>query len=143
MPDAGEEVLAFPDTQARRLVGVSMRRLRYWEQVGLIVPSIKRRLSDHNTVRLYSYLGLLALLVVSARSTTPCPPNAWVISAAPRDLGVGHARARRPCRVVVACSQRQPGHRPLAAPGEFPGLSSIAASSRHGPALSDGKAPPT
>ena len=25
-----------------------MRRLRYWEQAGLIVPSIKRRLSDHN-----------------------------------------------------------------------------------------------
>lgn len=61
MPDAGEEVLAFPDTQARRLAGVSMRRLRYWEQVGLIVPSIKRRLSDRNTVRLYSYQDLLAL----------------------------------------------------------------------------------
>ncbi len=45
MPDAGEEVLAFPDTQARRLVGVSMRRLRYWEQVGLIVPSIKEMAS--------------------------------------------------------------------------------------------------
>jgi DNA-binding transcriptional MerR regulator len=69
MPDAGEEVLAFPDTQARRLAGVSMRRLRYWEQVGLIVPSIKRRLSDHNTVRLYSYQNLLALLVVSALRT--------------------------------------------------------------------------
>lgn len=69
MPDAGEEVLAFPDTQARRLAGVSMRRLRYWEQVGLIVPSIKRRLSDHNTVRLYSYQDLLALLVVSALRT--------------------------------------------------------------------------
>lgn len=69
MPDAGEDVLAFPDTQARRLAGVSMRRLRYWEQVGLIVPSIKRRLSDHNTVRLYSYQDLLALLVVSALRT--------------------------------------------------------------------------
>lgn len=61
--------LAFPDTQARRLGGVSMRRLRYWEQVGLIVPSIKRRLSGHNTVRLYSYQDLLALLVVSALRT--------------------------------------------------------------------------
>ena len=37
-----------------------MRRLRYWEQVGLIIPSIKRRLNDHNTVRLYSYQDLLA-----------------------------------------------------------------------------------
>ena len=33
MPEAGEEVLAFPDTQARQLAGVSMRRLRYWEEV--------------------------------------------------------------------------------------------------------------
>ena len=69
MPDASEEVLAFPDTQARQLAGVSMRRLRYWEQVGLVVPSVKRRLSDHNTVRLYSYQDLLALLVVAALRT--------------------------------------------------------------------------
>ena len=69
MLDAGDEVLAFPDTQARQLAGVSMRRLRYWEEVGLVVPSIKRRLSDHNTVRLYSYQDLLALLVVTALRT--------------------------------------------------------------------------
>jgi DNA-binding transcriptional MerR regulator len=69
MPDAGEEVLAFPDIQARQLAGVSMRRLRYWEEVGLVVPSIKRRLSGHNTVRLYSYQDLLALLVVTALRT--------------------------------------------------------------------------
>ena len=69
MPDDGAEVLAFPDTQARRLAGVSMRRLRYWEEAGLAVPSIKRRLSEHNTVRLYSYQDLLALLVVSALRT--------------------------------------------------------------------------
>lgn len=69
MPDANEGVLAFPDTQARQLAGVSMRRLRYWEQVGLIVPSIKRCLTEHKTVRLYSYQDLLALLVVSALRT--------------------------------------------------------------------------
>ena len=69
MPDASEQVLAFPDTQARQLAGVSMRRLRYWEQVGLVVPSIKRSLGEHNTVRLYSYQDLLALLVVSGLRT--------------------------------------------------------------------------
>ena len=47
-----------------------MRRLRYWEEVGLVVPSIKHRLSDHNTVRLYSYQDLLALLVVTALRTS-------------------------------------------------------------------------
>ena len=36
---------------------------------GLVVPSIKRRLSEHNTVRLRSYQDLLALLVVSALRT--------------------------------------------------------------------------
>ena len=69
MPDAGEDVLALPDTQARQLAGVSMRRLRYWEQAGLVVPSIKRRLSQHNIVRLYGYQDLLALLVVAALRT--------------------------------------------------------------------------
>jgi DNA-binding transcriptional MerR regulator len=69
MPDAGEDVLAFPDTQARQLAGVSMRRLRYWEQAGLVVPSIRRRLGPRNTVRLYGYQDLLALLVVAALRT--------------------------------------------------------------------------
>jgi uncharacterized protein (DUF433 family) len=44
---------------------VSVRRLRYWEQADLVVPSIKRRLGGRTTVRLYSYQDLLALLVVS------------------------------------------------------------------------------
>ena len=64
-----EELLAFPDTRARRIAGVSKGRLRYWEETGLVVPSIKRRLSPRNTVRLYSYQDLLALLVVSALRT--------------------------------------------------------------------------
>ncbi len=64
-----EVLLAFPDTRAHSLAGVSMRRLRYWEQVGLVVPSIKRSLSPRNTVRLYGYQDLLALLVVSELRT--------------------------------------------------------------------------
>lgn len=69
MAKAAEDLLAFPDARARKLAGVSMRRLRYWEQVGLVVPSIKRRISERNTVRLYSYQDLLALLVVSELRT--------------------------------------------------------------------------
>lgn len=64
-----EDLLAFPDTRAARLAGISMRRLRYWEQHQLVVPSIKRRLSPRNTVRLYGYQDLLALLVVSTLRT--------------------------------------------------------------------------
>ena len=69
MVEAARDLLAFTDVQARRLAGVSMRRLRYWEQVGLVVPSIKQKLSPHNTVRLYSFQDLLALLVVSELRT--------------------------------------------------------------------------
>ena len=69
MAAATEELLAFPDTKARQLARVSMRRLRYWEQVGLVVPSIKRRISPGTTVRLYSFQDLLALLVVSELRT--------------------------------------------------------------------------
>jgi DNA-binding transcriptional MerR regulator len=69
MRAAAEDLLAFPDTKARQLARVSMRRLRYWEQIGLVVPSIKRRLGAGNTVRLYSFPDLLALLVVSELRT--------------------------------------------------------------------------
>lgn len=46
-----------------------MRRLRYWEQAGLVVPSIRRRLGARHTIRLYGYQDLLALLVVAALRT--------------------------------------------------------------------------
>ena len=45
MAPAGSDLLAFPDTRAARLAGVSLRRLRYWEESGLVVPSVKRTLS--------------------------------------------------------------------------------------------------
>ncbi len=69
MVEAARDLLAFTDAQARKLAGVSMRRLRYWEQVGLVVPSIRKKLSPHNTVRLYNFQDLLALLVVSELRT--------------------------------------------------------------------------
>lgn len=46
-----------------------MRRLRYWEETGLVVSSIERRLSPKNTVRLYSFQDLLSLLVVAELRT--------------------------------------------------------------------------
>lgn len=69
MASVAEDLLAFPDTRAARLAGVSVRRLRYWEESGLVVPSIKRNFSPRNTVRLYSYQDLLALLVVATLRT--------------------------------------------------------------------------
>jgi len=69
MASATEELLAFPDAQARQLAGVSTRRLRYWEETGLVEPSIRRQLSAKNTVRLYSFADLLSLLVVAELRT--------------------------------------------------------------------------
>jgi DNA-binding transcriptional MerR regulator len=69
MASVAEDLLAFPDTRAARLTGVSVRRLRYWEEKELVVPSIKRNFSPRNTVRLYSYQDLLALLVVATLRT--------------------------------------------------------------------------
>jgi DNA-binding transcriptional MerR regulator len=46
-----------------------MRRLRYWDETGLVVPSIRRQLSPKNTVRLYSFRDLLSLLVVAELRT--------------------------------------------------------------------------
>lgn len=65
MAEATEAVLAIPDKRAAKLARISMRQLRYWEQTGLIVPSIKRQISPRNTVRLYSYQDLLGLLVAA------------------------------------------------------------------------------
>ena len=58
MASATEELLAFPDNRAAKIARISSRRLRYWEDNGLVTPSIKRQLSPHNTVRLYSFQDL-------------------------------------------------------------------------------------
>jgi DNA-binding transcriptional MerR regulator len=64
-----EQVPAFPDTKAARLAHVSIERLRRWEEADLVVPSIKETLSPRNTVRLYCFQDLLALLVVAELRT--------------------------------------------------------------------------
>jgi uncharacterized protein (DUF433 family)/DNA-binding transcriptional MerR regulator len=64
--EAMGDVLAIPDKRAAKLARITMRKLRYWEQTGLIIPSIKRQISPRNTVRLYGYQDLLELLVAAA-----------------------------------------------------------------------------
>ena len=65
MPDSTGPVLAVPDKRAARLAHISLRQLHYWDQTGLIVPSIKRKISQRNTVRLYNFQDLLSLLVAA------------------------------------------------------------------------------
>lgn len=65
MAGATQDVLAIPDKRARQLAGITVDQLRYWERIGLVVPSIKRQISPHNIVRLYSFEDMLELLVAA------------------------------------------------------------------------------
>jgi uncharacterized protein (DUF433 family) len=65
MAEAVEAVLAIPDKRAANLARITMRKLRYWERTGLIVPSIRQEISPRNIVRLYAYQDLLGLLVAA------------------------------------------------------------------------------
>jgi len=64
LESAGSE-LAVSDKRAASLARISLRQVRYWDETGLVVPSIKRRISQRNTVRLYSFQDLLSLLVAA------------------------------------------------------------------------------
>lgn len=57
-------ILAMPASGAARLAGITERRLRGWEARELVSPSTRRQISDRNTVRLYGFSDLLAVLVV-------------------------------------------------------------------------------
>jgi uncharacterized protein (DUF433 family) len=61
-----DELLALTETQASHLARVSLRQLRYWvENVGLVRPTVVRQLSARNTVRLWGFQDLEALMVVA------------------------------------------------------------------------------
>jgi DNA-binding transcriptional MerR regulator len=55
---------AFTSHQASRLTGVTPRQLRYWDQIGLVRPSIQRTGGRPGVPRLYSFRDLVALRVV-------------------------------------------------------------------------------
>lgn len=63
---ADHENLAVPVSVAARLAGVSERRLVAWDRTGLVSPSIRRKLTDRNIVRLYSFQNLVELRVLRA-----------------------------------------------------------------------------
>ena len=71
MGHAPQDLLAIPDKRARELAGISMRQLRYWEEVGLILPSIRRQVSQRKIVRLYTYPDMMELLIAAAIRNLP------------------------------------------------------------------------
>jgi uncharacterized protein (DUF433 family) len=69
--DTDDELLAVPIDTAARLAGVSVRRVRYWDDTNLVHPSIKRHINQRTTVRLYSFGDLVELLAVAAMLRSP------------------------------------------------------------------------
>jgi DNA-binding transcriptional MerR regulator len=65
MAQAMEDMLAVSDKRAAKLAGISMNQLRYWEKIGMVVPSVRQQISPRNTVRLYSFQDLLELVVAA------------------------------------------------------------------------------
>jgi uncharacterized protein (DUF433 family) len=59
-----DELIAMSAAAAARFAHVSQKQLRYWDDTGLLSPSVKRQLSERNTVRLYSFPELVELRVI-------------------------------------------------------------------------------
>lgn len=64
MPAANDKMIALPTEQAARLAKVPAYRLRYWDMTNLIRPTISRRISARNHVRLYTFEDLTSMLLV-------------------------------------------------------------------------------
>ena len=54
----------FTVPQAVRLTGCTAHQLRYWDQVGLVRPSVQRTEGRQGKARLYSFRDLVALKVI-------------------------------------------------------------------------------
>jgi DNA-binding transcriptional MerR regulator len=54
----------FTSHQASRLTGCTSRQLRYWDQVGLVTPSVQGTGGRPGVPRMYSFRDLVALKVV-------------------------------------------------------------------------------
>ena len=57
-------VEGFTVPQAVRLTGCTAHQLRYWDQVGLVRPSVQRTEGRQGKARMYSFRDLVALKVI-------------------------------------------------------------------------------
>jgi uncharacterized protein (DUF433 family) len=65
-----DDFIAFTEERASTLVGVHEQTLRRWAAQQLVKPSVTKKLSTRNIVRLYDFRDLMALLVVQALQET-------------------------------------------------------------------------
>lgn len=60
-----DDLIAMPEHRVAELTGLSPRQLRYWRDTLLVEPSISRRLSERNHVRLYTFRDVVSLMVAA------------------------------------------------------------------------------
>ena len=60
------ELEGFTAHQASRFTGCTARQLRYWDQIGLVRPSVQQTGGRPGVPRLYSFRDLVALRVVKS-----------------------------------------------------------------------------
>jgi DNA-binding transcriptional MerR regulator len=56
----------FTAHQATKFTGCTPRQLRYWDEIGLVTPSVQRTGGRSGVARLYSFRDLVALRVVKS-----------------------------------------------------------------------------
>jgi DNA-binding transcriptional MerR regulator len=64
--DEGADLEGFTAHQASRFTGCTARQLRYWDQIGLVRPSIQQTGGRPGVPRMYSFRDLVALKVVKS-----------------------------------------------------------------------------
>jgi uncharacterized protein (DUF433 family) len=92
------ELLAVTEDKAAALADVSVRQLRYWDEISLVGPSVHHSFGPRTNVRLYGFGELMELLVAAELRRAP--------GIAPRHIRrvVAHLRARgydRPLQQLV------------------------------------------
>lgn len=60
-----ESIVALPHGRVSQLTGLSKRQLDYWSRTQLVRPSIERRLSERNWVRVYGFYEVVELMVIA------------------------------------------------------------------------------
>jgi len=74
-----DDVFAATPEVAARLAGTTVAQLERWRHSGLVVPTVTRRLSPRNEVRLYDFAGVVELRILTrlreARSSPRLSPQ--------------------------------------------------------------------
>lgn len=63
--ESGDALIAFTEAKTAAVAHVSARTLRRWAELGLVGPSVRKEISQRNTVRLYAFQDVLAAMVLA------------------------------------------------------------------------------